>query len=302
MLLESRNTKLSNKVASKSKRRKFYTYVLRSNAGWKTKDLKGMAFDQLEEKFIPVWESIQDFVPMDFHKESDGNLQGITKEGKVRYSELDRKNQSSKTKADMHRQLSHLNFDTLNKLAKDGLARGIPKLKFQKDHLCSVKFSRSKDEAPNAIIKCIKNIQVRLNATVRNVRSDNGTKFVNQTLYDFYENDGISHQTSIARTPQLNGVVERRNRTLMEAAHTMLIFSKAPLDDWDTLFQSLFDEYFNPPTIVVSTVLVVAAPRAVEIADSPVSTSIDQDAPSSSIPSTQDQEHSPIISHGVEES
>ncbi|GKA91468.1 retrovirus-related pol polyprotein from transposon TNT 1-94 [Tanacetum coccineum] len=35
-----------------------------------------------------------------------------------------------------HRWLSHLNFDTLNKLAKDGLARGIPKLKFQKDHLC----------------------------------------------------------------------------------------------------------------------------------------------------------------------
>nr|GEY64150.1 integrase, catalytic region, zinc finger, CCHC-type, peptidase aspartic, catalytic [Tanacetum cinerariifolium] len=60
----------------------------------------------------------------------------------------------------------------------------------------------SKDEAPEAIIKCIKNIQVRLNATVRNVRTDNGTKFVNQTLCEFYENVGISHQTSVARTPQ----------------------------------------------------------------------------------------------------
>ncbi|GJU80125.1 hypothetical protein Tco_1282490 [Tanacetum coccineum] len=74
------------------------------------------------------------------------------------------------------------------------------------------------------------------------------------------------------------------------------------IDDWDTLFQPLFDEYFNPPTIVVSTVPVAVAPRAVEIADSPVSTSIDQDASSSSIPSTQDQEHSLIISQGVEES
>ncbi|GJS82142.1 retrovirus-related pol polyprotein from transposon TNT 1-94 [Tanacetum coccineum] len=73
-------------------------------------------------------------------------------------------------------------------------------------------------------------------------------------------------------------------------------------DDWDTLFQPLFGEYFNPPTIVVSTVLVADAPRAVDIVDSPVSTSIDQDAPSSSIPSTQEQEHSLIISHGVEES
>ncbi|GKA30824.1 retrovirus-related pol polyprotein from transposon TNT 1-94 [Tanacetum coccineum] len=72
-----------------------------------------------------------------------------------------------------------------------------------------VKFLRSKDEAPDAIIKCIKNIQVHLNATIRNVRSDNGTQFVNQTLRDFYANVGISHQTSVARTSQQNGVVKR---------------------------------------------------------------------------------------------
>ncbi|GJW05408.1 retrovirus-related pol polyprotein from transposon TNT 1-94 [Tanacetum coccineum] len=71
-----------------------------------------------------------------------------------------------------------------------------------------VKILRSKDEAPDAIIKCIKNIQVLLNATVRNVRTDNGTEFVNQNLCDFYENAGISHQTFVARTPQQNSVVE----------------------------------------------------------------------------------------------
>nr|GEZ70482.1 hypothetical protein [Tanacetum cinerariifolium] len=64
----------------------------------------------------------------------------------------------------------------------------------------------------------------------------------------------------------------------------------------------MFDEYFNPPTSVVSPVPVAAAPRAVDLADSPVSTSIDQDAPSISIPSTQEQEHSLIISQGFEES
>ncbi|GKC87783.1 retrovirus-related pol polyprotein from transposon TNT 1-94 [Tanacetum coccineum] len=64
----------------------------------------------------------------------------------------------------------------------------------------------------------------------------------------------------------------------------------------------MFDEYFNPPTIVVSPVPVAAAPRAVSIADSPVSTSIDQDVPSTSILSKQEQEHSLIISQGVEES
>nr|GEV48014.1 hypothetical protein [Tanacetum cinerariifolium] len=73
-------------------------------------------------------------------------------------------------------------------------------------------------------------------------------------------------------------------------------------DDWDRLFQPMFDEYFNPPTIAISPVPVAAAPRAVDLADSPVSTSVDQYAPLTSIPSTHDQEHSPIISQGFEES
>ncbi|GKC67626.1 retrovirus-related pol polyprotein from transposon TNT 1-94, partial [Tanacetum coccineum] len=71
-----------------------------------------------------------------------------------------------------------------------------------------VRFLKTKDEAPTAIIKCIKNIQVHLKATVRNVRTDNGTEFVNQTLCEWYENVGISHQTFIARTPQQNGFEE----------------------------------------------------------------------------------------------
>ncbi|GKA49833.1 integrase, catalytic region, zinc finger, CCHC-type containing protein [Tanacetum coccineum] len=73
-------------------------------------------------------------------------------------------------------------------------------------------------------------------------------------------------------------------------------------DDWDRLFEPMFDEYFNPPPSVISPILVAVAPRAVDIADSPMSTSIDQDAPSTSIPLPQEQEHSLIISQGVEES
>ncbi|GJZ54059.1 hypothetical protein Tco_0608944 [Tanacetum coccineum] len=64
----------------------------------------------------------------------------------------------------------------------------------------------------------------------------------------------------------------------------------------------MFDEYFNPPPIAVSPVQEAAAPRAEVLADSPVSTSIDQDAPSTSIPSSQEHEQSPIISQGFEES
>nr|GEV84681.1 hypothetical protein [Tanacetum cinerariifolium] len=61
-----------------------------------------------------------------------------------------------------------------------------------------------------------------------------------------------------------------------------------PRDDWDRLFQPMFDEHFNDTTFAVSPVPVAAAPRAVYLADSLVSTSIDQDAPSTSIPSTQE--------------
>nr|GEU49251.1 hypothetical protein [Tanacetum cinerariifolium] len=167
-----------------------------------------------------------------------------------------------------HRRLSHLNFGAINHLVRNGLVRGFPKLKFEKDHLCSafairkskkqsnkpkskdtnqekvyllymdlcdpmrvasingkkyiiviiddysrftwVKFLASKDEAPDFIIKFLKMIQVRLNATVRNICTDNGTEFVNQTFHSYYENVGISHETSVVRTPRQNGVVERK--------------------------------------------------------------------------------------------
>ncbi|GJV18620.1 retrovirus-related pol polyprotein from transposon TNT 1-94 [Tanacetum coccineum] len=67
-------------------------------------------------------------------------------------------------------------------------------------------------------------------------------------------------------------------------------------NDWDHLFQPMLDEYFNPPPSAISPSQVVDTPRAVDLVDSLVSTLIDQDAPSTSIPSTQEQEQSPIIS------
>ncbi|GKC47740.1 retrovirus-related pol polyprotein from transposon TNT 1-94 [Tanacetum coccineum] len=64
------------------------------------------------------------------------------------------------------------------------------------------------------------------------IRTDNGTKFKNATLKAYYEKLGIMQQFSIACTPQQNGVVERRNRTLVEAARTMLIFLRLPEFLW----------------------------------------------------------------------
>ncbi|GJX39783.1 putative ribonuclease H-like domain-containing protein [Tanacetum coccineum] len=190
---------------------------------------------------------------------------------------------ASKTKSWLwHRRLSHLNFGAINHLSRHGLVRGLPKLKFEKDHLCSacalgkstkkphkpkskdtnqeklyllhmdlcgpmrvvsvngnkyilvivndysrftwVKCLQSKDEAATFIINFLKMIQVRLMETVRRIRTYNGTEFVNQTLREYYEKVGISHETSVARSPQQNGAVERPNRTLIEATHTILLY------------------------------------------------------------------------------
>ncbi|GJT87513.1 retrovirus-related pol polyprotein from transposon TNT 1-94 [Tanacetum coccineum] len=216
---------------------------------------------------------------------------------------------ASKTKSWLwHRRFSHLNFGAINHLAKHGLVRGLPKLKFEKDYLCSacamgksktqshkhkyedtnqeklyllhmdlcgpmrvasvnekkyilvivddysqftwVKFLASKDEAPDFIIKFPKMIQVRLNATVRNIHKDNGTEF------------------------------------LMAMASEQ-IGSGAGL------------QCVSPAT---SSSGLAPNPIPQQPSNSPVSTSIDQDAPSTSIPSTQDQEHSLIISQGFEKS
>nr|GFA76706.1 integrase, catalytic region, zinc finger, CCHC-type, peptidase aspartic, catalytic [Tanacetum cinerariifolium] len=95
-----------------------------------------------------------------------------------------------------------------------------------------VHFLRSKDEAPAVIISFLKRITVLLQSPVIIIRADNGTEFKNQVLKVYFDSIGITHQMSSVRTPQQNGVVERRNRKLVEAPRTMLIFSRAPLFLW----------------------------------------------------------------------
>nr|GEU88989.1 putative ribonuclease H-like domain-containing protein [Tanacetum cinerariifolium] len=137
-----------------------------------------------------------------------------------------------------------------------------------------VKFLRTKDEGSEFIIKSIKMIQVRLKTPVYQIRTDNETEFVNQTLREYYEKVGISHETSVSCSPKQNGVVERCNCTLIEAARTIselalhemtpaiissgLLPNPSPSTsyvpplrtDWDILFQPLFDELLTPPPSV----------------------------------------------------
>ncbi|GKG30445.1 retrovirus-related pol polyprotein from transposon TNT 1-94, partial [Tanacetum coccineum] len=85
---------------------------------------------------------------------------------------------------------------------KKDVVIGLPKLKYVKDQLCS------------------------------SCEVSKATEFLNKTLNAFFKEEGIEHQTSTPRTPEQNGIVERRNRTLVEAARMMLSASKLPLFFW----------------------------------------------------------------------
>nr|GEY75509.1 hypothetical protein [Tanacetum cinerariifolium] len=124
-----------------------------------------------------------------------------------------------------HQRLSHLNFDTINDLAKNDL-----RLHLLHMDLCGL---ITKDETPEVIKNFLKKIYVHLQASIIIVRTDNGTEFKNHVLKEYFDSVGITHETSATKSPQQNGVVERRNHTLVEAARTMLIFSHAPLFLWD---------------------------------------------------------------------
>ncbi|GJT86289.1 retrovirus-related pol polyprotein from transposon TNT 1-94 [Tanacetum coccineum] len=124
-----------------------------------------------------------------------------------------------------HQRLSHLNFDTINNLVKNNLVRGLPKMKFEKDHLCSAceqgKIHQKHHKSKTAFAS---NKPLYLVHMVQRVRTDNGTEFKNKTLAKFFDEVRISQQFSAARTPQQNGVVERRNRTLLKAKGDIGVF------------------------------------------------------------------------------
>ncbi|KAJ9551588.1 hypothetical protein OSB04_015633 [Centaurea solstitialis] len=94
------------------------------------------------------------------------------------------------------------------------------------------KFLKTKDETSSLIINFIKAVQVQLKLPVQTVRTDNGTELKNSVLKSFYNSFGITQTFSAARTPEQNGVVERRNRTLVEAARSMLAESQLPQYLW----------------------------------------------------------------------
>ncbi|GJU39100.1 integrase, catalytic region, zinc finger, CCHC-type containing protein [Tanacetum coccineum] len=187
----------------------------------------------------------------------DINLYTITLDDMLKSSPICLLSKSSKTKSWLwHRRLSHLNFGTLNKLAKYGLARGLPRLKFQKDHLCSA-FALGKSKKSSHKPKAEDTNQEKLYLLHMDLCDPMRVENINEKS----SGPGLQYMTPVTSSTGLGS---------------------------NPVPQQPFQE--------------AVAPRAEVLADSLVSTSIDQDAPSTSIPSSQEQEHSPIISQGFEES
>ncbi|GJZ96527.1 putative ribonuclease H-like domain-containing protein [Tanacetum coccineum] len=154
-----------------------------------------------------------------------------------------------------HRRLGHINFKNINKLVKDNLVRGLPTKCFENDQTCvaclkgkqhraSCKskvlnpitkplfmlhmdlFGPTFDETSKILKRFIQEIENLVDKKVKIIRSDNGTEFKNKGMDDFCREKGIKREYSVARTPQQNGVAERRNMTLIEAARTMVLVVK----------------------------------------------------------------------------
>ncbi|GJX04721.1 putative ribonuclease H-like domain-containing protein [Tanacetum coccineum] len=160
-----------------------------------------------------------------------------------------------------HRRLGHVNFKNLNKLVKGNLVRGLPSKIFQNDHTC-VACQKGKQhkasckaksvssishslqllhmdlfgptfEKTSGILKdFIRQIENQLNKKVKTIRCDNGTEFKNKDVIEFCGSKGIKREYNNARTPQQNGVAERKSRTLIEVARTMLAYLFLPNTFW----------------------------------------------------------------------
>ncbi|GJS98710.1 retrovirus-related pol polyprotein from transposon TNT 1-94 [Tanacetum coccineum] len=173
------------------------------------------------------------------------NLYTLSIDNMLKSSPICLLSKASKNKSWLwYRHLNHLNFDTINDLARKDLVRGLPRLKFEKDHLYSAcqlgksKKHTHKPKTENTNLEVLNTLHMDLCGPMP-VQTINGKKYILVIVDDYSRFTWVKFLRSkdetpetIPRTPQQNGVVERRNHTLVEAARTMLIFSKSLMFLW----------------------------------------------------------------------
>nr|GEY72083.1 copia protein [Tanacetum cinerariifolium] len=205
------------------------------------------------------------------------NLYTLSLQGMMASSPICLLSKASKTKSWLwHRRLSHLNFGAINHLARKGLVRGLSKLKFEKNHLCSA---------------CI------MGKSTKKTHKPKSEDTNQKKLY-------LLHMDLCGpmRVESVNG----KNSGLMRTSSPSTSYVPPSRNNWDLLFQSMFDELLNPPPSVVNQAPEVIAPIAEVIppvhADStgsPYSTTVDQDVPSPSKTHTTTEIQSSFIPQDV---
>ncbi|GJR28653.1 putative ribonuclease H-like domain-containing protein [Tanacetum coccineum] len=160
-------------------------------------------------------DQLEDFEEFNGGSVTFGGSKGyISGKGKIRVGNLDFDSVS------FVKELGHFNLFSISQIC-------------DKQHRFSwVFFLASKDETSGILQNFIRQIENQLSHRVKIIRSDNGTEFKNRDMLEFCGNKGIKQEYSNARTPQQNGVAERMNRTLIEAARTMLADSLLPTTFW----------------------------------------------------------------------
>ena len=93
-------------------------------------------------------------------------------------------------------------------------------------------FLRNKSEVQGIFKKFARRAQNEFDVKMKRVRSDNGMEFKNTNIEEFLDEEGIKHEFPVPYTPQQNGIVERKNQTLIEAVRAMLDEYKTPINYW----------------------------------------------------------------------
>nr|GEZ40879.1 hypothetical protein [Tanacetum cinerariifolium] len=286
---------------------------------------RGVTDSDLEVAFRQHTCFIRNLDGVDFLTGSRGNnLYTLSLQDMMASSPICLLSKASKTKSWLwHRRLSHLNFGAINHLARQGLVRGLSKLKFKKDHLCSAcamgkstkKTHKPKSEYTNQeklyllhmdLYGPMPDIGIFIGYAPKKKAFriyNRRTRRIVETIHvDFDELTAMASE-QISSGPALNEMTPGTiSSGLVQKSSPSTSYVSPSRNDWDLLFQPMFDELLNPPPSVVNHAPEVIAPIAEVIppvqADStgsPSSTTIDQDAPSLSKSHTTTEIQSSVI-------
>nr|GEV90974.1 uncharacterized mitochondrial protein AtMg00810-like [Tanacetum cinerariifolium] len=200
------------------------------------------------------------------------------------------------------RRLNHFNFGTINYLARKYLVRGLPRLKFEKDHLCSAcqlrksKKYTHKPKSESTIMKVLHTIHMDLYGPMK-VQSINGKNYILVIVDDYLRFTWAEAVATACYIQNRSLIHTRHNKTPYELVHAPHV---APTyKDLDILFQPMFDEYFEPSSVERPVPPAPAVQVLVILAGTPSFTTIDQDVHSKSHSPSSSKVQAPILYQGV---